>query len=697
MFATISFTYNVFDGTGFKHYTPIYIQNPNSEDLTDFQVKLIVDTKSLIDQGYMKSDCSDIRFVDPDNNYELPYWIEEGCNTNNTIIWIKVDSLPGLSTKKIWMVFDNPTAVSKSNGDEVFEFFDNFESGSLDGYSLGGNRPFMICTDKVYDGNYSACSDPAIGDNQQSWMQLNISLDSDSVIEFYWSVSSEHNYDYLRFYIDGSQKAAISGSVNWQFKSFSLTSGDHTLLWKYTKDGSVTHGADKGWVDRIIIRKVATSDPTFTLNISDIKYFNPFNPENFSYKLPIVVHNPNNETLEDFQVKFNLDTQKLISLGLMNSDCSDLRVATEINMKVPYWIETGTCNTTNTTVWIKAPVLQPGDNVYYVYFGNPNAKSESNGDEVFDFYRNGIEISAGNYIKSNNKFKPPVVIEAKIKPTGTIIGMVGFVGDNSLGGNQLPYHNGDGVVHDYWSDGYDWYQTMNDGSYSQPAPVGGRPVYSTTDYQELYILWNNNSVKWKYNNGYELEYTSNIPNEPCWAYIGSYSGANFDVDYIFVRKYADQEPTVEVNLSKVEPTTPLFYYVKFTISNPTSENLTDVQVPIYLNETNFNFDLADYTGLTLRIYDKRISNPYEDIKNGWNYQGIPYWIEYFKPEEKRGLIWIKLNLTPNENKTIYVYFSREEPIRFDVYNPGTNVLTDYQIRLPKGAEIELSSLFNSIT
>jgi Domain of unknown function (DUF2341). len=54
---------------------------------------LTVDTALLIAQGKMKPDCSDIRFtyLYPNNTeVEIPYWIESGCNTANTIIWIKV-------------------------------------------------------------------------------------------------------------------------------------------------------------------------------------------------------------------------------------------------------------------------------------------------------------------------------------------------------------------------------------------------------------------------------------------------------------------------------------------------------------------------------------------------------------------------------------------------------------------------------
>ncbi len=113
---------------------PIIINNSqNSNELTDYQVKLMLDTESLIAQGKMRSDCGDIRFVDSDGSTLLKYWIETGtCNSSNTVIWIKIPSIPASSTKTIYMFYGNPLAASLSNADDVFIFFDDFNSGVLD-------------------------------------------------------------------------------------------------------------------------------------------------------------------------------------------------------------------------------------------------------------------------------------------------------------------------------------------------------------------------------------------------------------------------------------------------------------------------------------------------------------------------------------------------------------------------------------
>ena len=75
-----------------------------------------------------------------------------------------------------------------------------------------------------------------------------------ATLSFYWKVSSEASYDYLRVYLDGVKQYEISGEVNWQQKSINIPSGSHTVKWEYSKDGAVVSGSDKGWVDQVVLR-----------------------------------------------------------------------------------------------------------------------------------------------------------------------------------------------------------------------------------------------------------------------------------------------------------------------------------------------------------------------------------------------------------------------------------------------------------
>jgi len=119
------------DATPFKK--PITINNSqNSNTLTDYQVLVTLDTQSLISAQKMRSDCGDIRFTDSDGTTLLNYWLEGGCNTTSTRIWVKVPSIPASSTKTIYIYYGKPSASSASNGNATFEFFDDFEDGIID-------------------------------------------------------------------------------------------------------------------------------------------------------------------------------------------------------------------------------------------------------------------------------------------------------------------------------------------------------------------------------------------------------------------------------------------------------------------------------------------------------------------------------------------------------------------------------------
>jgi phosphodiesterase/alkaline phosphatase D-like protein len=100
---------------------PITIDNTqNSNTLTDYQVLVTLDTSSTIAAGKMRSDCGDIRFTDSDGVTNLNYWLESGCNTVSTKIWVKVPSIPASSMKTIYVYYGNPTATSQSSITNTF-------------------------------------------------------------------------------------------------------------------------------------------------------------------------------------------------------------------------------------------------------------------------------------------------------------------------------------------------------------------------------------------------------------------------------------------------------------------------------------------------------------------------------------------------------------------------------------------------
>ena len=114
-----------------------------------------------------------------------------------------------------------------------------------------GDEDWIIVEADPYEGTYTARSG-AITDNETSTMRLNLQVDMAGQVSFFRKVSSENNYDYLRFYIDDVLQDSWSGTVDWSEVSYDVTAGIHTFRWTYYKDGSASTDEDCAWVDYIV-------------------------------------------------------------------------------------------------------------------------------------------------------------------------------------------------------------------------------------------------------------------------------------------------------------------------------------------------------------------------------------------------------------------------------------------------------------
>ncbi len=98
----------------------------------------------------------------------------------------------------------------------------------------------------------------------------------------------------------------------------------------------------------------------------------------------IAVVNNSTEDLFNHQVKLHVNTQELISQGLMNEDGSDLRFTTMHNgINIDYWIESG-LNTTDTIIWVNLPELSQNSTEYFYMSYGVETIPVSNKDSVFD-------------------------------------------------------------------------------------------------------------------------------------------------------------------------------------------------------------------------------------------------------------------------------------------------------------------------
>jgi hypothetical protein len=124
--------------------------------------------------------------------------------------------------------------------------FDGFDWSSIYGY---GDSGWFVTSGESNSGVYSARAG-SIDHDESSTLEVTLDCVSGDV-RFYCKVSSESSWDYLRFYIDGTEKGEWSGEEDWEEASFHVTKGRRTFRWTYSKDESSSDGSDTAWIDDI--------------------------------------------------------------------------------------------------------------------------------------------------------------------------------------------------------------------------------------------------------------------------------------------------------------------------------------------------------------------------------------------------------------------------------------------------------------
>jgi hypothetical protein len=138
------------------------------------------------------------------------------------------------------------------DGSDCDEWSDNFESASFGPeWFTYGNANWFVTSSIQQDGMYSAeCGN--ITHSQTSSLEVQLDYHEAGTISFYRYLSTEANYDYLKFYVDGVQKGTWSGTLGWTASSYDVTAGAHTMKWTYSKDGSVDTALDTVWIDVVV-------------------------------------------------------------------------------------------------------------------------------------------------------------------------------------------------------------------------------------------------------------------------------------------------------------------------------------------------------------------------------------------------------------------------------------------------------------
>ena len=105
---------------------PILVTEQSGSDLSDYAVRIVLNSSNFDSWDKVNPDGSDIRFTDDQGN-PLSYWIEKFDSVNQeAIIWVKIPVLQANQQITIYMYYGNPNAVSEEDPESVFSFFDDF-------------------------------------------------------------------------------------------------------------------------------------------------------------------------------------------------------------------------------------------------------------------------------------------------------------------------------------------------------------------------------------------------------------------------------------------------------------------------------------------------------------------------------------------------------------------------------------------
>ncbi|MGD2278773.1 MAG: hypothetical protein PVH45_01605, partial [Candidatus Omnitrophota bacterium] len=208
----------------------------NSQYSSDY-LRFFVDGK---EKAYLNSNTSE---------YDKMFKVPQGTHT---LGWAYYEHYNGgdYSSGSAWI--DN-FDVETTSGTTTYDF--NDPKDPLEG---GYTGPAGWHTDdyRVSSGLQSARSG-WISHGDASYLTKEvIGAEYSTDVSFSWYVSSY--YDYIRFLVDGREIYSLCGDSSqndkgWNYQSYTLSPGDHTLQWVYTKNSSQSGGMDSVWVDNIWI------------------------------------------------------------------------------------------------------------------------------------------------------------------------------------------------------------------------------------------------------------------------------------------------------------------------------------------------------------------------------------------------------------------------------------------------------------
>lgn len=400
----ISLTNNAnspFTLTGQPAYKIAEVQITSTGTDTDYQVKIPVTSLTG-----MNSDLSNVRFQTA-NGAELDQWRESYVADTSADYWIKTDLVTG--SNSVYMVYGG-TLPLKSDGEDVFEFFDDFDraDSTTEGNGWTGDTSYF----SIEDGKLKLTSinagrgltqDLSIDD-----YALHFSAMSESMNEISWyvrygsygyqtritssyvetrnsngwsqfdsqagSYSADTWYDIKTKVIGDDISVSVDDDEKYSFTSSTYLTGDISIGGKPVSDNVPL------WFDDVYVTKVMATEPTIAIQTpSDISY-------DYEKMQILTIDNSAGGALSGYQ---HLETVTYDSD--MQPDFSDLIFTETDGTVLSHYIESYTAST-EADVFIKIDADATSSKNINMYYGNAEIVDLSDMNSVFNSFFDGDSI-----------------------------------------------------------------------------------------------------------------------------------------------------------------------------------------------------------------------------------------------------------------------------------------------------------------
>lgn len=157
----------------------------------------------------------------------------------------------GTQAQFILMGVSGQYSINYSFSSYISLVMESFDSGDMTGFPwtfAGGDWTLDY---SIYYSSTASAKSAAITNSQSTSMYVQMDIPANGTISFWKKVSSEANYDFLKFYINGTLKNSWSGEVNWGQESYPVLAGNNVFKWEYIKDYVQSAGSDCAWIDDI--------------------------------------------------------------------------------------------------------------------------------------------------------------------------------------------------------------------------------------------------------------------------------------------------------------------------------------------------------------------------------------------------------------------------------------------------------------